>query len=315
VSRIAVVIVNFNSGPLLKRCLRALELQERRADAVIVVDNDSHDESLKDAESFDWIQLISADRNLGFAAASNLGVQHAEDCEWVALLNPDAFADPHWLSALDIEIQKSKAYSSFASRMMIHDQPGIMDGAGDAYHLSGRPWRISHGKPMTDGDQQPKEVFGACAGAAIYNRQVFLDVGCFDEDYFCYLEDVDLAFRLQLTNHKCLYVPDAVVSHVGSAITGRDSDFQVYHAHRNIVWTYFKNMPLSLLIITLPLHLLMNIYTIILFGLRGRGKVIAKAKLDALSGVFSVMDKRRKNMLLRKASSIKILGVLAFFLS
>jgi GT2 family glycosyltransferase len=121
-----------------------------------------------------------------------------------------------------------------------------------------------------------------------------LEVGGFDEDYFCYVEDVDLGFRLRLTGHKAMYVPDAVVYHVGSGTTGgQHSDFAVYHGHRNVVWTFVKNMPGVLFWLMLPLHVLMNLVSILWFALQGRGGVILRAKRDALLGLPTMWRKRQ----------------------
>jgi GT2 family glycosyltransferase len=315
VADIVVIIVNYNGGDFLRRCLLSLTMQVKRPSKVIVVDNNSEDDSAKAAAADSSVELIKLDKNLGFAAAVNLGVAHADTADWIALLNPDAFAEPEWLACFDLAIHEYPAYSSFASRMMCHQRPGYMDGAGDAYHISGRPWRISHGKLCSSKDLRSSEVFGPCGGAAVYQREKFVALGGFDEDYFCYLEDVDFSFRSQLHGEKCLYLPNAVVSHIGSAITGRGSDFQVYYGQRNIVWTYCKNMPTSLLIFSLPLHLGMNILAVLVFTCRGQGKVVLRAKYDALLGLPKILRKRRRNMDQYSSSATAILRVmrLAFF--
>jgi GT2 family glycosyltransferase len=309
---VAVVIVNFNSGDLLEKCLLCLSSQVQLANRVIVVDNSSGDTSAACTAKFDWVELIELDVNCGFAAASNLGVRHATGCDWVALLNPDAFAEHNWLAALTMAAEASPNYASFASRMMSDDRRGYMDGAGDAYHISGRPRRISHGKKISAKDLESRDVFGACAGAALYRRQTYLDIGGLDEEFFCYLEDVDLSFRLQMNNHKCLYVADAVVNHVGSAITVRGSDFQVYHAHRNIVWVYLKNMPLLFLILALPLHIALNFFSLILFLIRGQGRVLLRSKFDAVKGLPLIFRKRSVIMASRSVSLSELLSVISF---
>ena len=120
-------------------------------------------------------------------------------------------------------------------------------------------------------------------------------VGGFDEDFFCYLEDVDLGFRLRLAGHRCMLVPDAVAHHIGSATTGgQHSDFAIYHGHRNLVWTFIKNMPGALFWLFLPWHLVMNLASIVWFSLGGHGRVILRAKLDALKGIPKMWRKRRE---------------------
>ena len=128
----------------------------------------------------------------------------------------------------------------------------------------------------------------------MYRTASFKAVGGFDESFFCYLEDIDLGFRMQLRGYTGLYVPDALVYHIGSAISGIQSDFSVYHGHRNLVWAYIKNMPLPILLITLPYHLLLNMLSIVYFVYRGQGRIILKAKKDALLGIPEILKKRHK---------------------
>jgi len=138
-----------------------------------------------------------------------------------------------------------------------------------------------------------------------------VDVGGFDEDYFCYVEDIDVGFRLRLAGHKAMYVPGAVVHHVGSAARGgRHSDFSVYHGHRNLVWTYVKNMPAPLFWLLLPLHLLLNLVSVVWFISHGKGRVILRAKRDAIMGLRRMWVKRRVIQVARVASVWHIWRVL-----
>lgn len=294
--RVAVVIVNFNSGDMLGRCIASVAQQTRRPDRIIVVDNNSHDLSLAGIEQSHARnpELIRLNENTGFAAGNNLAIKHVQDCEWVALLNPDAFPDKTWLECLMDEAAKHPEYDCFASRQVSAEDRNRLDGAGDVYHVSGMHWRRGFGATSTAAFMQPEEVFSACAATAMYRVDVLREVGGFDESFFCYAEDVDLGFRFRLKNHRCLYVPEAVVEHVGSASTGRHSDFSVYHAHRNLVWVYFKNMPWPLFWLYLPQHLLLNLISLAWFSLHGQARVILRAKWDALKGLPRILQERRK---------------------
>ena len=131
-----------------------------------------------------------------------------------------------------------------------------------------------------------------CAGAALYQREVFLNAGGLDEAFFFQLEDVDLGFRLRLLGYRCLHVPDAIVHHMGSALSGRGSPAVVYHAHRNMVWTFFKNMPGPLFWKYLPQHILVNLFMLLSLSLKGRALTIFKAKWDAVKGLRRVLKQR-----------------------
>ncbi len=282
---VTVLIVNWNGGPLLRRCLESLGQQRRPPDHVIVVDNASRDESLSIArDCLRRVELIQLDENVGFAKANNIAARAARGSDALALLNPDAFAEPGWLEALVDAAHRQPEVASFASQIRLAASPGQLDGAGDSYHVSGRAWRNSHGAAVDSGFGGDRDVFAACAAAALYRYGAFHEAGGFDENYFCYFEDVDLGFRLRLLGHRCVYVHAAVVAHVSSAATGYRSDFAVYHGERNAVWTFMKNMPGPLLWLYLPQHLALNLAALLWYPRRGQGRVVWKAKLDALRG-------------------------------
>jgi GT2 family glycosyltransferase len=289
---VSVVIVSWNSAAYLRRCLASLDRQTYREFEVIVVDNGSTDGSTTDlVGAYEHLQLSveNLGSNRGFAAANNVGARLARG-RWLALLNPDAFAEPNWLEKL-IQATHSKPDAFFSSRQVQAGRPELLDGDGDAYHISGLAWRRSYGMPVPPPGGL-REVFSACAAAAMFPRGKFLDAGGFDEDYFAYHEDVDLGFRLRLRGLRCMLVPEAVVHHVGYGSSGRRSRLSTYYGHRNLVWTYVKDMPDPWFWLYLPLHLLMTIISLIYFALEGQGAVIWRAKIDALRGLPAALGKR-----------------------
>ena len=303
VPQVAVVIVNYNGGAMLARCLEALGRQTFRDFHTVVVDNGSVDGSADGIERrYPGDEVVRAGRNLGFAAGNNLGLRHARGAEWVALLNPDAYAAPDWLEKM-IHAAGLGEYDFFGCRMRLADHPELLDGTADVYHVSGLAWRRDHGTPAASGAALPGEIFGPCAAAALYRRADIEAAGGFDEAYFCYFEDVDLAFRLRLAGLRCGYVPDAVVDHVSSGIAGRRSDFSTYHGHRNLVWTYFKDMPTPLFWLYLPMHLAANLAAILVCACRGQLGVVLRAKWDALAGLPRVLRERRKVQARRRVTA------------
>jgi GT2 family glycosyltransferase len=308
---VLVVIVNYNAGELLLRSVEAVKRQTFAGYRLVVVDNASTDGSIRRLrEARPDVEVIDAGANLGFAAGNNLAVRRVSGGRWIALVNPDAFPQPDWLARLVSAAERSPEAGSFASRTMDAGVPGTMDGAGDAYHASGRYWRRGHGCPASAGQLRPGPVFSACAAAALYSRKAWEEAGGFDEDFFCYGEDVDLGFRLQLRGYRCLYVPEAVALHQGSALTGRRSDFSTYHGQRNLVWIFAKNMPAPLLLALLPYHLLLNAGAILACLLRGQGGVALKAKLDALRGLPRALRKRAGIQRSRRVGAARIWGLL-----
>jgi GT2 family glycosyltransferase len=292
---VAVLVVNWNGGDLLRQCLESLERQRRRPDHIVVVDNNSSDDSLRLAENaLRDVELIRLSANLGFARANNIAAQAAHRFDLLALLNPDAFAEPGWLEALVTAAEREPAVAAFASQMLLASAPEYLDGAGDSYHVSGRAWRNGHRALRASWPAADADVFAPCAAAALYRRAAFDEVGGFDEQYFCYFEDVDLGFRLRLRGHRCVYVHSAVVRHMSSAVSGYRSDFAVYHGERNAVWTFFKDMPGPLVWLYLPQHVALNVASLLYYPWRGQGRVVLRAKLDALRGLPSVLRRRKR---------------------
>ncbi len=293
---VSLVIVCWNSSKYLPRCLTDVSLQTFQDFEVIIVDNGSTDDAIAGLEKKYPKLNLKVERlrsNQGFTFANNLGARLARG-KWLILLNADAFPEPNWLAELISASDAHKEITSFSSRQILVDNPKVLDGAGDAYHVSGFAWRVELGYPSEQYGLIQAEIFSPCAAAAMYLRKAFLEVGGFDEDFFSYFEDVDLGFRLQLRGYRSLYVSEAVVHHVGSATFGVRSDFAFYHTHRNLVWTFVKNMPSFILWRYLPAHLVLNLVYVIYYTLRGRGKILWQAKMDAIKGLAKVIAKRQK---------------------
>jgi len=184
-----------------------------------------------------------------------------------------------------------------------------LDGAGDCYHFSGIAFRAGYRHKTTP----PKTglVFGPCAAAALYDRKKFLELGGFDERFFCYHEDVDLAFRMQLAGSDCVQSQSAIVDHVSSAIASQVPNFAIYHGTRNRIWTFFKNMPTILLILLLPFHILANLaYLYWALFRKGRFDPTLKGVRDALLGLHETFDTRRH---VQKTRTIGVLPLLKRF--
>ena len=291
----SVILVSWNSGKYLPRCLDSLDKQTFRDFEVVIVDNGSTDGSLDGiAEKYPHLKfrIRELGSNYGFSTANNMGVQIAHG-PWAALLNTDAFPASDWLEVLAQAIARFGDQCVYASRQIQSDLPNLLDGEGDVYHVSGLGWREHYNYPVYEASE-PFRVFSACGATALFPRADFLAVGGFDEEYFAYHEDVDLGFRLRLRGLDCILIPQAVVHHIGSASSGKASDFAVYHGHRNLVWTFFKDMPAPLFWLYLPLHLVMNLVFILYFAAQGRGRVILRAKWHALRGLPSMLRKRKQ---------------------
>ena len=308
---IAVVVVNWNSGKYLDKSLQNLKDQTLPPTRVLVVDNASTDGSIDGLEQIfpDW-EFIRLESNTGFSSANNLAVNQVEDCDWIAFLNPDAFARSDWLEKLVQAVDDFPDVKMFGSHMLGHDN-GLVDGTGDIYHVSGVAWRRDHGMKSSRVNREVGEIFSPCAAASLISREVFLEVEGFDEHFYCYNEDVDLSFRLRLIGHRCIYVPDAVVEHVGSGTTSRYSDFAVYHGQRNLVWSYFRNMPGLWFWVYLPQHMLFSLIALIWFSLKGKAVPVFKARWDALKGLPRVLKLRKETQNSKTVAGEKVVNAMS----
>jgi GT2 family glycosyltransferase len=247
-----IVIPTWNGWSLLECCLQSLVRQDFQQFTVTVVDNGSADatpELLR--QHFPEVRIVEFPENRGFSAAVNAGIQ-AGTHPLVFLINNDVELDPGCLQSL-VNAARKQDNMFFAAKMLSFDKRHILDGAGDSYLRGGVGYRL--GTMEADGgvyDVQ-REVFGACAGAALYRRSFFTRVGYFDEDFFAYLEDVDLNLRANRLGLRCLYVPAARVFHVGSATTGsKINPITVRLSTRNTFFVLLKNYSFPLFFRCLP---------------------------------------------------------------
>ncbi len=306
---VPVVIVNWNGKTFLSECLNALRRQTYPRVSVILADNGSSDGSIRFVrENFPEVTVIELGRNLGFAGANNV-VLETVTSPYVALLNNDAVPHSCWVSALKDALDAWPEAGFAASRMVFADSPGVIDRAGDSYTRAGAGRLRGRGEPVSRYNKN-EFVFGACAGAALYRRELLAEIGLFDEDFFILYEDVDLSFRAQLMGYRCLYVPEAVVHHrVSSSIT-RDSWKSIYYGHRNLEWVYVKNMPRELILRTLPQHLVYDFLSFCYFASNLKAGPFLKGKVDALRGIGQTFKKRQKVQSRRKTSSDYVWGLL-----
>lgn len=273
--------------------------QTRPPDSVIVVDNASSDDSpALVTRSYPKAQLMELPRNVGFPAACNAGIQ-ATRSDLVAILNNDLVLDPRWLESL-LE-HYSKEWSLWASLIVFASAPDTVDSAGDGMAVIGAGYKRGHGESASQ-YKAAKEVFGPCAAAALYRRELLEEVGGFDEDFFLVYEDADLNFRARLLGRRCLYVPDAVVKHRVNTSIGQFSDLYVYQGHRNSEFVFWKCLPMPMLLAYLPERILFDLLSALYFSFRGRGPAFLRGKIDFLRNWKQVRAKRKEVQAARTVS-------------
>lgn len=280
--RATVIIPNWNGRWLLSRSLPALVSQSYREFEILVVDNGSTDDSVPWIKGrFPSVQVIAQDHNTGFAAACNRGIQ-ASTAELVVTLNNDTAPDVNWLARLIEAADQHPDVGMFASTLFLDRTPQAIDAAGVRVNRLGVASNIGHGLPVTAVPSSAPHLFGPCAGAGLYRRQLFDDVGPFDEGYFAYLEDVELAWRARWAGWNCMSVPGSTVLHAHSATGGQNLAQKYWLLGRNRIWTTLRHYPRPQLWYYLPLIMLNEVIT----GLAGtivlRSAAPLKGRLQAL---------------------------------
>lgn len=243
-NKISIIIPNFNGVKFLKTCFDSLRHQTYKDFEIILVDNNSKDDSVKFTEKYyPDVKIIRLKNNTGFAKAVNIGIK-ASSSSLIALLNNDTEVDQDWLMEIKNAADIYPDVGLFASKMLDFYDHKIIDSCGVNMSWSGRSFNNGLGKIDSDKFQKDSYVFGACGGAALYRKSLFNKIGLFDEDFFMYLEDVDLSFRAQLFGSKCRYVSKAKVYHIGRASSGGNKSPLSYKlCARNRWYMIYKNYP------------------------------------------------------------------------
>lgn len=275
--KVTVIIPNYNGLAFLPDCLDGLEAQTVKDFEILVVDNGSGDGSREWLEG-QQIPAIFLPENRGFSGAVNVGIRAART-PYVILLNNDTKADPAYVEKLLGAIEASPKIFSVSPKMIQMYHPELMDDAGDMYSIIG--WAYQRGVGQETGRyNRPCHVFSACAGAAIYRRKVFEEIGYFDEMHFAYLEDIDVGYRAKIAGYYNRYCPGAMVYHVGSGTSGsKYNSFKIRLAARNNIYLNYKNMPAFQLLVNSPF---------ILAGIGGKYAFFRKIGFgrEYLSGVW-----------------------------
>ncbi len=288
---VTVIIPNYNGARFLKPCMDALKTQTCDDFETLVIDNASADDSVELLKrDYPWAKVAVMEKNLGFAGGVNVGIRMSHT-KYVLLLNNDTEVDSHFVEEMLRAMEKSPRVFSASSRMVNFNDRALMDDAGDIYTLMG--WAAQRGVAQeVSRYAKPARIFTACAGAAIYRRNVFDKIGYFDEMHFAYLEDIDIGYRARLYGYTNVYAPKAVVYHVGSGTSGsKYNPFKVRLAARNSVYLNYKNMSNWQLLINSPALVAGYIIKIGFFKKKGFGQDY----LDGLKEGFETCRKCRRS--------------------
>lgn len=288
-TEVTIVIPNYNGEKFLDTCLSSLIRNTSCPIKIVVVDNGSTDESKKVIAGYPQVELVALNKNYGFCRAVNIGIKNTKT-PYLILLNNDVEVKEGFVEALLSKIKTNEDIFSVEPLMIQFYNREKVDSAGTFYNILG--WANARGK---DKDFRKylkgRESFSTCAGASIYRRAIFEEIGYFDESHFAYLEDVDIGYRARIYGYKNYYEPKSIVYHVGSGATGsRHNAFKVKISARNNVWLIYKNMPVIQLLLNLPFLLMGTLIKCLYFFKKGLAKDYVKG---ICSGIMALKNTKK----------------------
>lgn len=283
--KVSVVTPNYNGEKFLKTFFDSLNEDSECIGEVIIVDNGSTDSSIDYIKNNEFnfpVVLIENTKNLGFAPAVNQGILKAK-YEYIFSLNNDTEVKKGSIRQMLNLITSNNNIFSVQAKMLQYNNKQLIDDVGDEYNLLA--WTKKTGENHNTNEYvEVKEIFSSCAGAALYKKSLLDEIGMFDDNFFAYMEDVDLAIRAKINGYHNLLCPQAIVYHIGSATSGsRYNEFKVRLAARNNVWVVYKNIPIPLKIINFIFLFLGFLIKYIFFVRKGFGPIYLEGIKEGLS--------------------------------
>ncbi len=296
-SAVDLVVLNYNGLRHLHGLYGCLAQQTLRDFTLILIDNSSIDGSIAAipqlAQAYNVpTKLIRNRANIGFAPGCNQGIRTGKS-RWVVMLNNDTRPEPQWLELLVATAEGDSSAGMIASKMLFAHRPGVINSAGIALDSTGIAWDRCGGEQDDPGETAVQEVFGPCGGAALYARNMLEEIGGFDDDFFAYLEDVDLAWRARLAGWRALYQPRARLLHAHSATSGEGSPFKSFLLGRNKIWLLAKNYPQPALLHAAPAIVAYDGMASIYGWTKRRDHALIRGRLAGLRRLPEFLDKRR----------------------
>lgn len=291
--KVSVVTPNYNGLKFLNNYFETLSFQSRFIEEIIIIDNASTDGSIELIEEFINspnykidIRLIKNDENMGFAPAVNQGIRLAKS-EYIYSLNNDVELEYNTIEKLIESMEESIELGenpfAFQSKMIQYNNKSLIDDAGDEYNLLAYTKKLGDGSPA-DNYSEKNEIFSACAGASLYRKAVLDEIGMFDDDFFAYVEDIDLSYRAQINGYSNFLCPESIVYHYGSATSGsRYNEFKIKLAARNNVYMIYKNFPIPQKIVNFVFLFIGFFIKYLFFVRKGYGSLYLSGVREGLS--------------------------------
>ena len=309
VTRASILIITYNSAAYIERCLVALRASVAADCEVVVIDNASADGSADIiARDFPDVRLVRNSTNTGFAAAMNQAVARAGG-RYVVGLNPDTIAQVGWLDALLAPLADPTVGISTAKIVMMANTQRI-NACGNTMHYTGITTCRGLDRPATAPElAAPADVSAASGACFALRRDLWHELGGFDDTFFTYLEDTDLSLKARLAGYRIVYVPDAIVQH---DYTNRFSPRKLYYLERNRLTMLLRVYSLRTLITILPALILASLVTWGYALLHGRASIMALLRAYGwlLIHISDIQRARRRTQALRRVSDAALFAAM-----
>ena len=282
-TRVAIVILNWNGQDFLQRFLpKLLEYTPLKEAEIVVADNASTDDSLSFLEeNYSNIKLLRLDQNYGFAGGYNKALEHI-DVPYFLLLNSDIEVTENWLEPLVLFMDQHKAFAACSPQLLdyyrrdFYEYAGAAGGYIDTFGYTFCRGRIFNRKERVDpGLKDPSEVFWTSGACMLIRSEAFKKAGGFDTHFFAHMEEIDLCWRLRNRGFRLAMVPESAVYHVGGGTLPKSNPFKTYLNFRNNLLMLYKNLPAKQLKRKLFIRKLMDALSVAMFMLSFKLKDIA----------------------------------------
>ncbi len=325
---VEVIIPHYRDAGRLERCLESLAGTRYPSMRTLVVDNGSGNPDLeKRLSGFSGVRLLSLSENRGYAGGCNAGAG-ASKAEYLVFMNDDTLHEPSWLEKLVSAARRDCGTAALQPKILslperekgrrVFDHAGAAGGMIDRL---GYPWCYGRGfrgvEPDNGQYDMARELCWASGAAMFVRRDVFEELGGFDDSFFMHMEEIDLSWRMRLAGYRIMSEPSSVVWHEGGASLAQGSPEKIYYNHRNNLRMLLKNMSVPTLVWVLPARLLLEGAAVVFYLLRGRGGLagalaVPRALRDFLLRVPETLGLRKRVQALRKQNDRSLFRGLPF---
>jgi GT2 family glycosyltransferase len=316
ISLVSIIIVNYNGKKWLQKCLDSLFEQTYTNFEIILVDNNSSDDSiefLRSNYSDTRLKIIEHKENSGFAGGNNVGFKYARG-EYIILLNNDTWVEKNYIINFITAFDEIPNLGCAQSKILLMDTPEKIDSAGSFWTKSTFLYHYGFFKNTNDKKYNVNyKVFSTKGASVIYRKDILDKVGLFDDKFWCYYEETDLNHRLWLAGYESWYYPGAICYHAngGTSLTFDNETIQ-FHNFKNKIRSFLKNFELITLIWVIPMHLLIITFLGIIWTLQGKFKytqALAKAIMWNISVLGETYHLRKKIQKQRKLNDKKVFNM------